>query len=107
MSDIAKCNDNLCPSKDYCYRFTATNGMRQYFQEFNREEDADNCNFFYPNGKNSIRCKHNGVKRDGEICNLNYCTYPKCVQESYCKYCEQTDGIHKMSCETTKIQINL
>lgn len=107
MSDIAKCNDNLCPSKDYCYRFTATNGMRQYFQEFNREEDADNCNFFYPNGKNSIRCKHNGVKSDGEICNLNYCTYPKCVQESYCKYCGQTDGVHKMGCETKKIQITL
>ena len=24
-----------------------------------------------------------------------------------CKYCGQTDGIHKMSCETRKIQINL
>ena len=24
-----------------------------------------------------------------------------------CKYCGQKDGVHKMSCETRKIQINL
>ena len=107
MADLAKCNDSLCPSKDYCYRFTAPNGMWQYFQEFNREEDADNCNSFYPNGKNSIECKLGGVKREGEMCNLSYCTYPKCVQKNYCKYCHQTDGIHKMGCETRKIQITL
>ena len=50
MADIAKCNDSLCPSKDYCHRFTAPEGMRQSYAEFNRESDADNCNDFWPNG---------------------------------------------------------
>jgi hypothetical protein len=107
MSDIAKCNDSLCPSKDYCYRFTATVGLYQYYQNFNREDDEYNCIKFWPNGKESNKCKLKGVKREGEICNLDYCTYPKCVQSNYCEYCHQTDGVHKMGCETRKIQINL
>ena len=75
MADIAKCSDNLCPSKDYCYRFTALEGMYQYYQNFNREDDADNCDMFWANG--------------------------------ICKYCGLENGIHKMGCETRKIQINL
>jgi hypothetical protein len=54
MSDISKCKDSLCPSKDYCHRFTAPVGMYQYYQNFNREEDADNCDKFWENGK----CKY-------------------------------------------------
>ena len=108
MSDIAKCNDSLCPSKEYCYRSTApTSPMYQSWGIFNREEDADNCDMFWPNGKESTKCKLGGVKRDGEMCNLDYCTYPKCLQNDYCEYCHQTDGVHKMGCETRKIQINL
>lgn len=76
MSDIAKCKDFLCPSKEYCHRFTAkTSPMLQSWGSFNREEDADNCDMFWPNGK--------------------------------CKYCHQENDIHKMSCPTRKIQINL
>ena len=107
MSDTAKCKDSLCPSKDYCHRFTSPEGVWQYYHNFNREDDADNCDMFWPNGKKSDKCKLGGVKRDGEMCNLDYCTYPKCVQDDYCKYCHQTDGVHKMGCETRKIQINL
>lgn len=107
MADISKCNDFFCPSKDYCYRFTVPAGFYQSYAEFNRDEDADNCNDFWPNGKESTKCKLGGVKKEGEICNLNYCTYPKCVQDDYCKYCHQTDKVHKMGCETRKIQCNL
>ena len=52
MADIAKCNDALCPSKEYCYRFTAP--ASEYWQSygmFNREGDADNCEMFWNNGK--------------------------------------------------------
>jgi hypothetical protein len=108
MADISMCLDILCPSKDYCYRFTAkTSTFCQTYGAFNREQDADNCDMFWANGIDSNKCKLGGVKRDGEICNLEHCTYPKCVQESYCKYCHQTDGVHKMGCEIRKIQINL
>jgi hypothetical protein len=60
---------------------------------------------FWPNSKDSTRCKLGGVKRDGEMCNKDECTYPKCVQDSYCEYCHQTDGVHKMGCETRKVTV--
>ena len=108
MPDISMCSNVLCPSKEYCYRYTAiANPRRQSYMEFAPEEGEDKCDHFYPNGKDSTKCKQGGVKREGEICNLKHCTYPKCVQESYCKYCHQTDDKHKMSCPTQKIQINL
>jgi len=107
MADIAKCKDFFCPSKDYCHRFTAPTGLYQSYGGFNREGDADNCDMFWPNGREANKCKLNGVKRDGEICNLEYCTYPKCVNDTYCKYCHKVDSEHKMSCPTRKIQINL
>lgn len=82
MSDIAKCLDSLCPSKEYCYRFTAPVSLYQTYGGFNREADEENCNMFWPNDKDSNKCKLKGIKREGEICNLNYCTYPKCVQDT-------------------------
>jgi hypothetical protein len=107
MSDIAKCKDFLCPSKEYCHRYTSPVGMYQSYGGFNREADEDNCSMFWPNGKESNKCKLKGVKIEGEICNLDYCTYPKCVQDDYCEYCHKIDSEHKMSCPTRKIQINL
>lgn len=108
MADISMCQDRQCPARDYCYRFTANpSRMWQSYGVFNREDDADNCDMFWPNGKESTKCKLGGVKREGEICNLDYCTYPKCVQDDYCEYCHKVDGEHKMSCATRKIQINL
>lgn len=107
MADISKCNDIHCPSKEYCYRFTAPTGMYQSYAEFNRDADEYNCNYFWANGKDSINCKLDGVKREGEMCNLKYCTYPKCIHDDYCVYCHKIDSEHKMSCPTRKIQINL
>jgi len=75
MSDIAKCSDSLCPSKDYCHRFTAPDGIFQSYGGFIRESDEDNCDMFWPNGK--------------------------------CRYCGLKNGIHKMGCETRKVQCNL
>ncbi len=82
MADISKCNDALCPSKEYCYRYTAPAGIYQSWGCFNREDDADNCDMFWSNGIDSNKCKLEGVKREGEICNLDYCTYPKCVKDA-------------------------
>lgn len=76
MADIAKCKDFLCPSKNYCHRFTAKpSTFCQSYGGFSREEDADNCDMFWPNGK--------------------------------CQFCGLENGVHKMGCETRKIQINL
>lgn len=59
MSDISKCEDNLCPSKEYCYRFTApADEIRQSYGQFNRELDAYNCSMFWNNGK----CKYCGLE---------------------------------------------
>lgn len=108
MPDISMCVNLLCPSKDYCYRFTAKpTQIRQTYIGFTLEDDETSCSYFMPNGVESTKCKLGGVKREGEICNLDYCSYPKCVQDDYCKYCNKTDSNHKMSCCTQKKQINL
>jgi hypothetical protein len=78
MADISMCRDVHCPSKDYCYRFTATPGTWQSYGGFNREEDADNCDMFWHNGKDSTKCKN--VHIDGGTCSSNDCTYPKCIK---------------------------
>lgn len=58
MSDIAKCQDNKCPSKLMCYRFTApANEYRQAYGIFNREEDAVNCDMFWNNKHENNKLK--------------------------------------------------
>jgi len=48
MADITKCEDNLCPSKETCYRYTAPASEHyQSYSTFNREEDEDNCNMYW------------------------------------------------------------
>jgi hypothetical protein len=48
MSDIAKCADNKCPSKHFCYRFTSPDSeFYQAYGQFEREEDAYNCDMFW------------------------------------------------------------
>jgi hypothetical protein len=55
MSDIAKCQDNKCPSKLMCYRFTApASEYIQAYCDFNREEDANNCDMFWDNKHENI-----------------------------------------------------
>jgi len=108
MADISMCKNINCPSSKYCYRFTATpNEFRQSYAGFAPEEGEFNCSHFWRNGKESEKCKRKGVKRKGEMCNLDYCTYPQCVQDSYCTKCHQINGVHKTSCSTIKMQINL
>jgi len=52
MSDITKCRDFLCPSKERCWRYTApANDQWQSYGKFNREEDADNCDMFWDSKK--------------------------------------------------------
>lgn len=52
MSDITKCKDSLCPSKEKCYRYTSpADDQWQSYSNFNREADADNCTAFWDNAK--------------------------------------------------------
>jgi hypothetical protein len=82
MPDISMCSNVFCPSKKHCYRFTAKpSKFCQSYADFSLEEDEISCSYFIPNGHNSNKCKSGGVKRDGEMCNLSHCTYPKCVQD--------------------------
>lgn len=62
MSDIAKCQDNKCPSKLMCYRYTApASEVWQSYGVFNREQDADNCDMFLANNvKNNLKDIVNG-----------------------------------------------
>jgi hypothetical protein len=75
MPDISMCTNTLCPSKEYCYRFTAIPSYRQSYTSFNIKQNADICDMFWSNGK--------------------------------CTYCNQENGIHKLSCATHKMQIRL
>lgn len=55
MSDIAKCLDVDCPSKKMCYRYTAPESeFWQSYCDFNREEDANNCDMFWSNKHENI-----------------------------------------------------
>ena len=79
MSDISMCRDYNCPSKNYCFRFTAQpSEFRQSYGGFSREEDADNCDMFWKNGKDSEKCKH--VDGAGSTCTMTKCTYPNCIK---------------------------
>ena len=79
MADISICTDVHCPSKDYCHRFTAIPGeFMQSYGSFGRESDADNCDMFWKNGKDSEKC--NNVHSEGATCSSKECTYPNCVK---------------------------
>lgn len=106
MPDISMCDNRSCPSNKYCYRFTAKpSEFRQSYADFSVEEDEMNCSHFWPNGIDSIKCDN--VHSEGNTCSSNDCQYPKCIDEAYCKNCGQINGVHKMSCSTKKIQVNL
>jgi len=47
MPDITMCQDNECPIRNKCYRFTAIpSKYGQYYGQFERE--GDKCGDFYP-----------------------------------------------------------
>jgi hypothetical protein len=106
MPDISMCDNKSCPSNKYCYRFTAKpSEFLQSYADFSVEEDEMNCSYFWPNGVDSVKCDN--VHGEGSTCSSNVCQYPKCIDDTYCTKCNQINGVHKMSCETRKIQINL
>lgn len=81
MADISMCADMHCPSKTICYRFTApVTPNYQAYGGMQRDEDAVNCDMFWPNGLGSQKCKKGGAKREGEGCNLGSCSYPNCIK---------------------------
>lgn len=45
MPDITKCNNDQCPKKDNCYRFTSPSNDYQSFIRFEHE----NCEFYIAN----------------------------------------------------------
>lgn len=46
------CSDKDCPSRERCYRFTATpSEYLQAYGQFGREKDADKCSSFWPVNK--------------------------------------------------------
>ena len=59
MRDKAKCRDTHCPSKLMCERYSDTDSEQPYVN-FNREDDAYNCEMFIHNGT----CKYCGSEND-------------------------------------------
>ena len=52
MPDISMCDNTQCPSKEYCYRFTAIpSKFMQSYASFTLEDDEMSCSYFYHNGK--------------------------------------------------------
>lgn len=50
MPDIAKCENEECPSKEQCYRFTCKpSDFRQSYMGFEPEEGEDKCDGFMDN----------------------------------------------------------
>jgi hypothetical protein len=45
MSDITKCTDSKCPSREHCYRWLAKPDPhgRQSYADFNRDEGEEKC----------------------------------------------------------------
>lgn len=57
MADITKCNDNHCPSRMKCLRYTIADSFIQSYHNFDRDEDAQNCNMFKCNKKYDVNKK--------------------------------------------------
>jgi hypothetical protein len=77
MADISKCTDSLCPSKQMCYRHTAP--ASKHWQSYGSFNREE----------------------DADNCDMYW------DNKLGCKYCKQLNGIHKLSCATLKIQVNL
>ena len=52
MPDISLCKNNTCPSRKYCYRYTAIpNEFRQSYGLFEVKEDENKCEYYLDNKK--------------------------------------------------------
>mgnify|MGYP001439347969 CR=1 FL=1 len=50
MPDIAMCMNGNCPSRTYCYRFTARpNELSQAYAGFKPPPGEDACDYYMPN----------------------------------------------------------
>lgn len=48
MPDISKCNNNNCPSKDSCYRFTSQpSPFWQSYSDFKFDEKTGKCDHYW------------------------------------------------------------
>jgi len=56
MTDITKCSNDKCPSKDDCYRFTAYERAQQSYAEFDFGGGIC-CEDYIPNGRGSDRLR--------------------------------------------------
>ena len=52
MPDISMCMNKSCPSKDTCYRFTASpNVWRQSYMDFKVAEGLDKCKSYWQDAR--------------------------------------------------------
>ena len=50
MSDISKCKNHECPSRESCYRYTAIpNPYRQAYMKFEVKEGSNKCESYWDN----------------------------------------------------------
>lgn len=77
MADITMCWADGCPLKENCYRFLA-------------EADDLRQSYFQsvPYDEKTNSCSH-------------------FWDTSKCPYCNQINGVHKMDCESNRIQVNI
>ncbi len=48
MPDMALCQNQTCPSKEHCYRFTAQPSCHQVYAKFHVQGKADRCEYYIP-----------------------------------------------------------
>ena len=55
MADISKCDDNLCPVKDRCYRWTAK--ANPHWQSYIRTQHKGKhgCDYYWENDKRKYK----------------------------------------------------
>lgn len=64
MSDIAKCENESCPLKDSCYRYTAlANEFRQSYAKFQIDDESGECSGFWDNFEYKKRDNENSKEK--------------------------------------------
>ena len=52
MPDISMCDNEQCPLKETCYRFTATpSEFRQAYAKFKYNEETESCDYYWKDVK--------------------------------------------------------
>jgi hypothetical protein len=102
MPDISMCANALCPSKDYCYRFTAKpSKFCQSYASFTLEDDETSCSHFWSNDKCKYCNQENGVHKMGcetrkiTIILIAFLLLTSCGSRNVNKEVAKTDSIAK------------